>query len=203
MDYTTAKKLADGLLREIAPYCVRAEIAGSIRRGKETDIKDVELVVIPEWQVETDLFGEPTGKASNVLFDEWASRAGQPYDPHKQNCSVQWIKPGVAEIVPWRVKPDGKYWRGLVGSVKLDLFLTTPQSWGIIYLIRTGSADFSQAVVTHAKQIGRPVEGGRLTIGGLPVDTPDELTVFNLLGLRPVIPENRNGWDDCVKAAAQ
>lgn len=112
---------------------------------------------------------------------------------------MQWIKPGVPDVVPWRPKPDGKYWRGLLPSgAKLDLFLTTPEGWGIILLIRTGSAEFSQAVVTHAKRIGRPVENGRLTIGGVPVQTREESDVFETLGLRYVEPRNRNGWEDCV-----
>lgn len=188
MKLSEASTLANRLITEISPYCVRCEVAGSIRRQKP-EVKDIEIVAIPKVdtaQDPTSLFPQPI--ALNRLY-EWALSA----------CLL-WIKPGIGEIVPWTVKPDGKYWRGLLpGDIKLDLFLATPENWGIILAIRTGSAEFTTALVTQARNIGLPCVDGFITRHGQPLSTPEEQDVFKLLGLRYIDPANRNGFRDLVK----
>jgi DNA polymerase/3'-5' exonuclease PolX len=91
-------------------------------------------------------------------------------------------------------KPDGKYWRGLVDEqIKLDLFIAGADNFGIIYVIRTGSAEFTTALVTHAKRIGVPSVDGYLTRNGERLATPEERDVFNVLNLEYVEPEMRRG----------
>lgn len=46
MEYTSIKSTADELVKVLAPYCERIEIAGSIRRLKP-ECKDIEIVAIP------------------------------------------------------------------------------------------------------------------------------------------------------------
>ena len=46
-DYAQAKKMADEIVSVLKPFCVQCEIAGSIRRLKQHDIKDVEIVLVP------------------------------------------------------------------------------------------------------------------------------------------------------------
>jgi DNA polymerase/3'-5' exonuclease PolX len=174
----------------MAPFCERIEIAGSIRRGKP-EVKDLEIVAIPKWVENVEkvgLFDEEKITRVNTL-QAWGNST---------HVGLQWIKPGTDEIIPWPLKIDGKYWRGYLKEeeIKLDLFLCTPKNWGMIMLIRTGSADFSREVVTHAKKIGRNVSEGHLTISGVPVDTPEESDVFRLLELEYVEPENRVDWQD-------
>lgn len=185
MELGHARKRAAALLDLMRPDILRGEIAGSIRRQK-ADCRDIELVVIPRWEEEADpasLFGEPV--RVNRLH-EWATQTG----------SVQWIKPGTSEIEPWPPKPEGKYWRGLLSDgTKLDLFIATPENFGLILLIRTGSAEFSKAVVTHALRLGKPCNGGTL---GVP--TPEEPDVFRVLGLQWVPPEARQGPAEVLKA---
>lgn len=196
MRLLTAQALADQLLTEIRPYCTRAEVAGSIRREKE-EVKDLELAVSPRWTEEPiheTLFGAETCSV-NLLFREWA-----------QQAEVQWIKPGCAEVVPWHVKPNGKYWRGYLphAEVKLDLFLTTPEQWGVIFLIRTGSAEWSHAVAAHAKRINRPIADGWLhDADGNRVETPTELAVFSELGLAWVWPRDRTGPEQVRRLRAE
>lgn len=181
MYISDAKKLADQLADLMSPYCERIEIAGSIRRYK-SDVKDIELVASPKWIVEpdaSDLYGGMI--RTNLLWEHL--HAGR---------DIQWIKPGVPDAIPWQIKPDGKYWRGLLPEdIKLDLFLASRDNFGIIYLIRTGSADFSAATVTHAKRIGKPCVGGYLTNEDGKLYTPDEQSVFDALNLAYVKPENR------------
>ncbi|HEU4597206.1 MAG TPA: hypothetical protein VFS10_18895 [Pyrinomonadaceae bacterium] len=187
-----AKQIADRLVREMSPFCSRVEVAGSIRRGCQV-VKDIELVAVPLWEE-----GE---RPASTLFDlggdvprvnllhVWAMSAGVH--------DLRWIKPGTSVIVEWEPKPEGKYWRALVvGEIKLDLFLTTEEQWGLIYLIRTGSAEFSQAVMTYAKyHTCYHVEGGALCDRrGQKLETRSEREVFDLLGLDYVEPRERTGF---------
>jgi DNA polymerase/3'-5' exonuclease PolX len=187
-----AQAIANRLVAQISPFCRRVEIAGSIRRGCQV-VKDIELVVVPEWaegeRPASALFdlGEATPRVN--LLHVWARSAGV------HNC--RWIKTGTSEVVDWVPKAEGKYWRALVGEeIKLDLFLTTPEQWGLIFLIRTGSAEFSQAVMAYAKYYTRfHVERGTLCYrNGLQLTTPTEQDVFDSLGLDFVEPRERTGF---------
>src|ERR1700750_2314871 len=98
--FKEGESIAQKLIERIKPYCVRAEIAGSIRRCKP-EVKDIEIVAIPKYedrQQESFLF-EQTDPV-NLLYELWAR--------HTQD--VRWIKPATQEILSWTVKPDGKYW---------------------------------------------------------------------------------------------
>jgi DNA polymerase/3'-5' exonuclease PolX len=191
MNLDAARQIADGLVRQMRPYCERAEIAGSIRREKP-DVKDIEIVAVPTWELAPveeqvrDLFGHPGKLPDNTnLLHFWAMKLAR-------EAGVRWIKPGTSEVIPWEPKPDGKYWRGLVDeTIKLDLFLASRDNFGLIYLIRTGSADFSEAVVTHAKRIGLPCKEGFLRDHGEPQPTREEPDVFARLGLEYVEPRLR------------
>jgi DNA polymerase/3'-5' exonuclease PolX len=185
MDLTTARNLATALATDMAPCCVSVEVAGSVRRGRP-DVKDLEIVAVPRW-IDTagaDLFGTPEPR--NTLH-AWALNA-------ERQGRLQWIKPGTSEVIAWAPKPEGRYWRGLLRpeGVKLDLFLATPANAGLVLAIRTGSADFSRALVTYARRIGWYVDDGRLwNAADKCVPTPDERSVFAALGLAWVPPEER------------
>jgi len=180
-----ARYVAEQLLSEMRPHCERSLIAGSVRREKAA-VKDVEIVAVPRCtqaqRVSTDLFAEPTIESRNHLH-EWALH----------ESGLHWIKPGTREIVSWPPKIDGRYWRAVVPGVglKLDLFLPRPDSFGAQLLIRTGCAEFSQAVMIHAKHIGLRFADGALWRGEELLPTPDEETVFRLLRLDPVPPCER------------
>lgn len=172
MKLRDAEALASQLLLSLDRYCIRVAVGGSIRR-EVPECKDIELVAIPR-----NRYG---------VLNEWAPAVG-----------VQWIKTGTPDVVPWQPQLDGKYWRGLLREqVKLDLFLTTHGQWGLLFLIRTGSAEFSEAVVTHGKRIGRRVQGGYLRAGTTEaspiIPTPEERDVFRELGLAWVDPPARTG----------
>ena len=84
--------------------------------------------------------------------------------------------------------------------MQLALFLAQPDNGGLTLLVRTGSAAFSTAMLARWKRrhgIGRDqpgsVDGRLVTREGRVVPTPEEVTVFQLLGLQPVPPERRSG----------
>jgi DNA polymerase/3'-5' exonuclease PolX len=178
-----AEEIAYDLTQAIAPFCERVQVAGSIRRRKAS-VKDIEICAIPTWEAVPDLFGVGAGNTRvNRLYE-----CRHVFD----DLGVQWIKPGAKEIVKWRIRPEGKYWRGLMRQeIKLDLFLCEPDNWGWIFAIRTGSADFSTALLTHAKRLGYHSEKGRLYHGEQAIATPEEEDVFRILKLAFVAPELR------------
>ena len=47
MKHGEAKIIADELIAVIEPYCIRIEIAGSVRRKKE-NVKDIEICLVPK-----------------------------------------------------------------------------------------------------------------------------------------------------------
>lgn len=192
-----ARERAIKLVETMRPYCERVEIGGSIRREVES-VKDIEIVAVPKMEfapVEDqvrDLFGSPPKAPENVnLLHFWAVKSS----------GVRWIKTGTRDIVDWQPKPDAKYYRGLLTcGMKLDLFLATPENFGLIFAIRTGSKDFTAALVTHARTVGFPSVDGYLTrsLGDGSTEriaTPDEQTVFEVLGLEYVEPRDRQGWE--------
>src|SRR5208282_155041 len=99
------------------------QVAGSIRREQPV-VRDLELVVVPRR-------GPAWWETDHLLY-----QAVMMKDALRR---VTWIKPGVPDVVPWAIKPDGKYWRGhLRDGTKLDLFIAAPTNYGLILLIRTG-----------------------------------------------------------------
>ncbi|MET0625732.1 MAG: hypothetical protein ABW250_22545 [Pyrinomonadaceae bacterium] len=185
-----AKIVAERLAGLMSPFCLRVEIAGSVRRSCP-EVKDVELVAVPRWAERPgpaqSLFAEDAGRVN--LLHEWAVNEAA-------GAGVRWIKPGTPEVVDWAPKREGKYWRALVEDrVKLDLFLALPENYGMILAIRTGSAEFSQALMTYAKhRTPYHVEGGYLRDReGKALETPEERDVFKALKVDFVEPRERVG----------
>ncbi len=97
----------------------------------------------------------------------------------------------------------GKYTqRELPEGINLDLFQATFDNWGLIFAIRTGSADFSHNVLAAGwVKKGYHSEEGVLYMCctpdeidldySHPVYIRDELELFNLIGIPYVEPENR------------
>jgi len=171
-----AESIAKSILSHISPAILRGEVAGSIRRRKEI-VGDIELVAISDRREEL----------LKLLAD-----CGQP------------IKPGVPGAVPWTFKPESKYIRvRLNEGMNLDLFMATPQNWGSLFLMRTGSAvdnagnPFSGFVPSIFKRWKVLSGGGRMTDAmptmpsGEQLWVPEEQDFFDLLEMDFVPPELR------------
>jgi DNA polymerase/3'-5' exonuclease PolX len=149
VNYDEAKKLADDLIATLRPLCVRAEIAGSVRRLKQTDIKDVEIVAIPNPVHAFELLRIVNSKWGKPSAGEWPSK----YTKIRSQYSI-------------------------------DLFWPNAETWGLIYFIRTGPAEFGHRMLGYWKQItnGGYSEDGVLHLAdGTPVFTPEEADVFRVL----------------------
>lgn len=171
ISYPFAMTLARNMEALLSPHCLRVEIAGSLRRKKPL-VGDIEIVCIPAPLV--DLFGGPLFGASRV---ERALRDDG-----------------------FNLLKNGDYYKQAIlpnGQLKFDIFLTTPEKWGVVFTLRTGSAAFSHRLVTQRKYGGLlpsnlVVKDGRIwTTGSVPLATPEEIDVFNALGLAWLDPQER------------
>lgn len=110
--------------------------AGSLRRQREL-VGDLELVAVPAgpalWQRLDELLAQ--GRIAQAVKSDGHPRWGECYR------ALAFTPQGGAA---WTV----------------ELFLTTPESWGLQFLIRTGSADFSRMVVTRILTRGEYRAGG-------------------------------------------
>jgi len=198
----TASGLALEVVKLLRPSCERIEIAGSIRRGKP-DVGDIEIVAIPKFEERErrlDMFTTVTeaedwlhltcfGLRLDGVFSDRLDKNGRPAF-------------------------GSKFKRLLYRGFPLDLFVTTRECWGCIYLIRTGPAEFGQQLVLKASQGGWLPRGfffrdGRLWKLPPPydaslvdlakrIDTPEEADVFRALGYEFVPPEQRGTQRPCV-----
>lgn len=83
-----------------------------------------------------------------------------------------------------RILPDG---------IKLDLFFAEPENWGLIFAIRTGSAEYSHKVLASGwVKAGYQSREGYLWHGRDKYNCREEVDLFNRIGLKYVEPEFRN-----------
>lgn len=87
--------------------------------------------------------------------------------------------------------PTGRYTRRIVDGAPLDLFICSSDTWACNLLVRTGSADFSRAVVTHARRVGHRFDDAQLWLGDKRVQVLEERHVFEALGLAWIEPKHR------------
>jgi DNA polymerase/3'-5' exonuclease PolX len=82
-----------------------------------------------------------------------------------------------------RVLPEG---------IKLDLFMATPDNFGLLMAIRTGSAEYSHQVLAKGwRRLGYESKGGILWKDGQPTYIRTEQELFDLLGILWLEPELR------------
>lgn len=170
-----AQSLADKIIAAIAPGCQRAEIAGSLRRCK-SEVGDIEIVCIP--RPAFDLFGEEVGSVLDMVLANLVNE-GRLIRGDKNGVRYKTF------LIP------------TVPDLKLDLFITSLECWGVNLTIRTGPAEFSQRLVTQKDKGGLlpsdlNVSGARVWRGAEALDTPDERALFDLIGLDWIEPRERH-----------
>jgi DNA polymerase/3'-5' exonuclease PolX len=83
-----------------------------------------------------------------------------------------------------RILPEG---------IKLDLFFANRENWGLIFAMRTGSAEYSHKVLaTEWVKSGYKGKGGYLYSNGERVTIPEEKDLFKLIGVPFAPPELRS-----------
>lgn len=171
-----AESIANKVRNHILPAMDRVEVAGSIRRQKEV-VGDIEICGIP-------------GDRARLI--DLLAEVGQH------------IKPGVPGAVPWTPKVDAKYLRvRLTEGMNLDVFLGTPENWGGLFMMRTGSGASPDGNTFHGFIPGifgrwkKMSGGGRMTdcMPTMPTGEqlwiPEEQDFFDLLEMNFVPPQER------------
>ena len=86
-----AEPIAQGVVKQLEPYCLRIEIAGSIRR-KRPEVGDIEVVYIPRMG---DMF------SIVEIVKKWYKKKGEPHGLYTQRLLPEGIK-----LDLFRAKPD-------------------------------------------------------------------------------------------------
>ena len=183
VDLGSGRTIAAMVTNWLAPACERVEVAGSIRRGK-ADVGDIELVVIPKVTTEPDgMFGERTVNQLTERLDMIIAYGGRlashPTDPKRGDRYSKVIH-----------APSG---------LQVDLFSATARTFGLILLIRTGPAAYSQRFVTDIRKAALHVASGELHRGSLGcgsigcevIPTPEEIDVYAAAKRAYLRPEHR------------
>lgn len=163
MPLAKAQRYAEKIMAELAPYCDRVEVAGSIRRRKPF-VRDVDLVVLA-----SDLVGlkERCKRNAEILADG------------DQNFQFRLLN-GV-EVDIW-----------IARRPQQGLFGEEPTNWGAILLTRTGSKEHNIWLVLEAERRGfswNPYRG--LLSDSKCVACQSEEEIFSALGLEFIPPEHR------------
>lgn len=190
-----ARAIVEELMEFLGPACERMAVAGSVRRQSPT-VGDLDLVVIPRRVAVGDgLFGQ------TVMESALDARLQEGY---------------AAGLLAPDGKDGEKYKRLKVktkaGGAGLDLWITSPECWGVIYMIRSGPEEFNKILVLRREwggllpddccmdkgriwrecEAGKPgsvvIPGTTSNTAGLgghyeALDTPEERDVLALCGL--------------------
>jgi len=176
IDLHAAQEIAEKVRTHILPAMSKVEVAGSIRRQKEV-VGDIEIC------------GIPSGRERLI---------------HLLADVGQHIKPGVPGAVPWTPKVEAKYLRvRLMEGMNLDVFLGTPENWGGLFMMRTGSGaspdgnsfnGFIPGIFRRWKKLsggGRMTDCMPTTRDGEQIHIHEEQDFFDLLGMDFVPPQER------------
>lgn len=160
-----ARRLIDKYLDSVTE---RIEICGSLRRGKLM-VNDIEIVAEP-------LIMEGSNLLKNALAQMEQRGIIKINKQGPKYCQFALLK---------KVK-DGSLEQRLAS---IDLFIVTyPAQWGVIKLIRTGSARYSKSFATKLRDEGYCFHQGALW-RKMPVDKEEE--VYNHLAWEFVEPKDR------------
>ena len=177
-----AEVVARELQQLLESACERIEVAGSIRRRKP-DVGDIELLCIPKIESDRDLLGDVATNYS--LLDQ------RVLDLLYQ-C-----------VLDYRVSARGTRTFGPLNKllvhrpsgIPVDIFSTSSENWGMALVVRTGPKEFNIAMMARFQRLGLRghAYGGVSTADGTEIPCPTEETVFNLLRLAYLPPEEREG----------
>jgi DNA polymerase/3'-5' exonuclease PolX len=187
MKLEAAQYCAQRIVRSLSPFCQRIEVAGSVRR-QCPDVGDLDIVVVPKWEQRPDSMAlfDDMGIPVNMVFEWCQGNTDSPERPE-----IRWEGRGLRQ------------WTGYLPDfgIKLELWITLPENWGTIFLIRTGSAEFAHALVTFAWQEKKRFQDRFLwdTAREIIIPTYEELDVFNALRLDYVEPQCRTGPESILR----
>jgi DNA polymerase/3'-5' exonuclease PolX len=199
MEYDKALPIAERVVDLLQPGCKRIEIAGGLRRLKP-DPHDIEIVAIPDLRPPRPIFGSPV--YPTILDALLVSLARGDEDDFLIHLSLNGPK-----MKQFAISQDG----GQQWIIKVDLFLVTPPAdWGVLYLIRTGPAEFSHWIVTEKMHGGGLPNGFMVKDGKILsyaddfyIPCPEEIDFLKFCNLAWIEPSQRHPmWQRPVRQIA-
>ena len=175
MKLQQAEMIARQWLNRLAPHCERIEIAGGVRRQK-AEPHDIELVAIPKERDVSDMFGFTVNKVSEL-----------------EAMVASFIDCGFCKPI----KNGPKYKQlALPAGINLDLFIVRPETWAVLFTLRTGPDVFSHWIVTPRKHGGALpsdciVKDGQVWRHGKSLEFKEEIDFLEFLGFGWIEPSER------------
>jgi len=185
-----ARKLAEDIRQHLSQACKRIEVAGSIRRQKP-EVGDIELVAVP-----IDGPGQLTSGQRTLFMEATAGPSPTVIQDHVRALIKEgYFKEGPLNKAGHKAPFGPRYMKvgHAASGIQLDLFVVLPPAeFGIVYLIRTGSADYSHDFVTRIQAKGYRSQDGHLeNMEGKSFPTPEEKDVYDITGMAWIAPELR------------
>ena len=187
MDWRSGIELAKNIRLMLQPACERVEIAGSLRRMR-SEINDIEIIAKPK----ANPFDQLHLRIVDLVSTHSLEHGPKSKDGRKAPCGPRYYR--LAIDIHGGQQPT------TLERIQVDIFAVLPPAdWGVIYTIRTGSAEFSHWLVTEAFRHGFKVDQGQLwkihrdeqpwRFEKIPC--PEERDFFTALGLSWVEPRDR------------
>ena len=176
MPLVTAERYANAIMEWLLPFCERITTVGSIRRRRPM-CGDVDLVLIPRFEIQRDLLGATIGRV-NLVWKELVRYVAR--------------SDGTAHWLAGEDRIDGRNYVLQLPKCQLDIFCARPKTWGTLVVCRTGSKEHNIWLASRAKSMGGhwdPYLGVLLHGQWQPVSTEEE--VYRAVGLELIPPEKR------------
>jgi DNA polymerase/3'-5' exonuclease PolX len=190
--YDQALKLANKFIGLIQSSCERVEIAGSLRRKKK-EVGDIELVAIPRYEI-IEYEKEINNGLLNFLPNKQTTTWRTQIDHLEQKVKELYQSSIITEFI----KNGEKFKSFIAFNIQFDLFITTQEQWGVIFMIRTGSKNYSHQFMIELNKRGQyKIKNGylwRVVKRGYQkfiIPVPEEKDLYDLVGLPYLPPEQR------------
>lgn len=170
MELERARKIAEEVVKRLAPHCQRIEVAGSIRRRKPYP-NDIELLCIPKYVAGVDQLDREIG----ALF-------------------IQRILEFRLNKLGRKVYgPKNKLLLHRESGVGVDIFSTTEECWPVALVVRTGGKITNQRIAMAALRKGYQFHtyGSGFSTPNGEIVCHSEREVFETVGLPYQEPEER------------
>lgn len=163
MNLDEAERLAFKVIQTIEQCCEKVQVAGSIRR-RRAEVNDIDIVAIPK----PFMWPRIPILMQRELDAKFAASGPELIRMH----------------IPFANVPDRQ--------VQVDFYAATPETWGVILLVRTGSRDHNVRLCVHAHALGMMLSAARGVVeDGIVIASKTEEEIFKALLLPYVTPGER------------
>lgn len=160
----------------------RILVVGSIRR-RRPEVNDIDIVLIPDYSDYRipDALHFTTGIVRLEPEKTWFQNIPKVL---KEKLKMK-LKMGGPELLRFELFEDPDF-------LQVDIYRATPETWGVLSLVRTGSKEHNIMLCARAKRLGLMLSAkqGVLQDDKIIANRTEE-EIFKALGLEFVAPEQR------------